>query len=189
MEIIVAQPRDLFTAENLKKFEVPWNEKVPTVFFRGTATGGGVTVDTNQRLHAAQLCYDWSDSNNYPLLSGNYSKITVDDITNVEKNEDIKETKKEDSFYPYLDAKITGWNMRDKKIANGKMTFLRKNKFPFEGDRKKNFVEIYKQGTYKYLMYIEGHCAACRYGFMMQLGSVIFKVSNLNRFSLTMTSL
>jgi hypothetical protein len=25
-------------------------------------------------------------------------------------------------------------------------------------------------------MYIEGHCAACRYGFMMQLGSVILKV-------------
>ena len=39
-ELIVAPPRDLFTAANLKKFEVPWEEKVPTAFFRGTATGG-----------------------------------------------------------------------------------------------------------------------------------------------------
>ena len=52
---------------------------------------------------------------------------------------------KEDSYYPYLDAKITGWNIRDKKIASGKMTYLRKKNFNFEGDRKKNFVEIYKQ--------------------------------------------
>ena len=28
------------------------------------------------------------------------------------------------------------------------MTFLRKNNFEFEGDRKKNFVEIYKQVRY-----------------------------------------
>jgi hypothetical protein len=51
----------------------------------------------------------------------------------------------DDSYYPYLDAKITGWNLRDKKTAGGKMTYLRKNNFQFEGDRKKNFVEIYKQ--------------------------------------------
>lgn len=28
----------------------------------------------------------------------------------------------------------------------------------------------------RYLVYVEGHCAACRYGFMMRLGSVILKV-------------
>lgn len=28
----------------------------------------------------------------------------------------------------------------------------------------------------RYLVYVEGHCAACRYGFMMRLGSVIIKV-------------
>lgn len=27
----------------------------------------------------------------------------------------------------------------------------------------------------RYLVYVEGHCAACRYGFMMRLGSVILK--------------
>ena len=79
--------------------------------------------------------------------------------------------------HAYLDAKITGWNSRDKKIHSEKMTYVKQREFPFEGG-KKNFVEIYKQATYKYLLYIEGHCAACRYGFMMQLGSLILKVES-----------
>ena len=33
-----------------------------------------------------------------------------------------------------------------------------------------------EQSKYKYLIYADGHCAACRYGFMMRLGSVIIKV-------------
>ena len=41
---------------------------------------------------------------------------------------------------------------------------------------RENFVPIYAQGRYKYLLYVEGHCAACRYSFLMRLGSVILKV-------------
>ena len=143
------KPRDLFTENNFKKFNCPWENKIDTAFFRGTATGGGVTKETNQRINAAFLCREWED---IPELNGSLNKP------------------------PYLDAKIVGWNMRDKKIAGSKMTFIRPQSFRFDGDRKKNFVEIYKQSTYKYLLYIEGHCAACRYGFMMRLGSVILKV-------------
>ena len=155
-ELTVGNPRDLFTAANLKKFDTPWEQKVNTAFFRGTATGGGTTVETNQRLHVAQKCYDWEQEEaGAKAGSGGHPPP------------------------PLLDAKITGWNMRDKKIASRKMTFVRKSHFPFEGDRKKNFVEIYKQSSYKYLLYVEGHCAACRYGFMMQLGSVILKVDSL----------
>jgi hypothetical protein len=69
-EIIVAAPRDLFTAANLRKFKVPWEQKVPTAFFRGTATGGGVTTGTNQRLHIAQVCKDWDNIKAHPLLCG-----------------------------------------------------------------------------------------------------------------------
>ena len=152
-DITVQNPRDLFTAANLQKFDTPWAEKVNTAFFRGTATGGGTSVETNQRLQAAQLCYEWDQAASSKRGGG---AVGV----------------------PHLDAKITGWNLRDKKIASRKMTFLRKDQFGFEGDKKKNFVEIYKQSSYKYLLYIEGHCAACRYGFMMQLGSVILKVES-----------
>jgi len=42
---------------------------------------------------------------------------------------------------------------------------------------KQHFTPIYEQSKYKYLVYVDGHCAACRYGFMMRLGSVILKVA------------
>ena len=42
---------------------------------------------------------------------------------------------------------------------------------------KQFFTPIYEQSKYKYLVYVDGHCAACRYGFMMRLGSVILKVA------------
>jgi hypothetical protein len=142
---VVKSPRDLFTAENLAKFECPWDDKVPTAFFRGTATGGGVTVETNQRLRVAQLSYDWSSVG--------------------------------ESSPPLLDAKLTGWNFRDKKIYSSELSYIDKTAFRFKVGTE-NFTPIYQQSRYKYLLYIEGHCAACRYGFMMCLGSVILKVDS-----------
>ena len=78
---------------------------------------------------------------------------------------------------PFLDAAIVGWNMRDKKVHDKPMTFLRKSTLPFDGG-KQFFTPIYMQSRYKMLLYIDGHCAACRYGFMMRLGSVILKVKS-----------
>lgn len=40
--------------------DVPWNERVSTAFFRGSATGAGVTAATNQRLQAALLSKQWT---------------------------------------------------------------------------------------------------------------------------------
>ena len=153
--IAVGTPRDLFTKANLDKFERPWEEKVPVAFFRGTATGGGTTIDLNQRLHLAHVSWQWERD---PALNGSGGGG--------------------DPAHPYLDAKITGWNLRDKKVAGKGMNHVIKENFPFNGDKAKNFVEIYKQSSYKYLLYVEGHCAACRYGFMMLLGSVILKVDS-----------
>lgn len=65
--------------------------------------------------------------------------------------------------------------VRDKKTADGPMDFLRPANFPFTAG-KQHFTPIYEQSKYKYLVYVDGHCAACRYGFMMRLGSVILKV-------------
>ena len=38
-ELSLSTPRDLFTADNLKKFETNWSDKKNIAFFRGTATG------------------------------------------------------------------------------------------------------------------------------------------------------
>lgn len=86
-----------------------------------------------------------------------------------------KDDPKKGGEEPFLDAAIVGWNLRDKKTAEGPMTFLRQTNFDFTAG-KHHFTPIYEQSKYKYLVYVDGHCAACRYGFMMRLGSVILKV-------------
>jgi hypothetical protein len=141
--------RDLFTKSNLEKFKVEWAEKVATAFFRGSATGGGVTAETNQRLGIATLGNKWaSEKRGY----------SADDV-------------------PMLDAQITGANRRDKKISRAPMTFINPQDFNFSMGNH-HMTPIYQQSRYKYLVYIEGHCAACRYAFMMMLGSVILKVES-----------
>jgi len=76
-------PRDLFTESNFRKFERGWDEnRVKTAFFRGTATGGGTTANTNQRLKVASLDAEWKDD---PEKGGDE---------------------------PFLDAKIVGWNCK-----------------------------------------------------------------------------
>jgi hypothetical protein len=84
---INGNPRDLFTEANFRKFERGWDDgRVATAFFRGTATGGGTSIDNNQRLKTAYLSHEWKDD---PVKGGDE---------------------------PYLDAAIVGWNMRDKKV-------------------------------------------------------------------------
>jgi len=137
-------PRDLYLSSNLKKFQIEWVNKVPTAFFRGNATGGGTTVENNQRLRVAKMCQEWNvtNKNGIPRL---------------------------------LDAGVTNYNVRDKKLFGEPMKFTRNTRV---GVTKAPFVEMYKQGTYKYILYIEGHCAANRYSFLMSLGSVILKVES-----------
>jgi hypothetical protein len=189
-KVVPANSRDLFTAANLKKFEKPWEEKQPTAFFRGTATGGGTTAADNQRVHLCSVSHEWStdvkfggtEKKKWMKKAAEKADAAVETVAEVmeekgkEEEKEKEEEEKEDVIW--LDAKITGWNVRDKKTHSEKMTHLRPKSFPFSGSKKENFVEIYKQGTYKYLVYVEGHCAACRYGFMMQLGSVILKVES-----------
>ncbi|KAF4027700.1 Glycosyl transferase family 90 [Phytophthora infestans] len=148
--------RDLFTASNFRKFYKPWEDKVNTAFFRGSATGGGTTIDTNQRLHLAHLSNTWKK----------------DTMMNGEAERDGDQ-----ELVPLLNAEVTTWNLRDKKIAGKPMTFLRHEKFIFEGGRQ-HFIPIYEQSKFKYILYVEGHCAANRYAFLMRLGSVILKVES-----------
>ena len=140
------EARDLYTAKNFKKFHKPWKAKVNTAFFRGNATGGGTMPDNNQRLKTALLSKIWE-----------------------------KESALNDELM-LLDAGVTGYNVRDKKMLGTPMTFCRNNELPT--DLKRGYVPMYEQGLYKYILYVEGHCAANRYAFLMRLGSVIFKVES-----------
>lgn len=154
--------RDLFTASNFRKFYKPWEDKINTAFFRGSATGGGTTIETNQRLHLAHLSNKWKED---PRMNGTAEHSFVDGNT------------ADRELVPLLNAEVTTWNLRDKKIAGNPMTFLHTEDFIFDAGRQ-HFIPIYEQSRFKYILYVEGHCAANRYAFLMRLGSVILKVES-----------
>eukprot|EP00944_MAST-04C_sp_MAST-4C-sp1_P011734 g11734.t1 len=143
---------DLYSEENFKKFIKPWEAKMPTAFFRGNLTGGGVDRANNQRINLITMAHEYEGNSKYNGKSGGY---------------------------PFLDAKGTGWNVRDKKLTySPKVTYPRHDNFKFVSGRV-NFVPIYKQTDYKYIIYVDGHSAANRYGFLMRLGCVILRVKSL----------
>ena len=148
------KPRDMFTKINFDKFttKFTWAQKSATALFRGTATGGGVTPETNQRLNLAWRSKQWERD----AVKG--------------------------GSVPFLDCKITGWNFRDKKVSGSPMVFINRKRLegaPYEiTGGKHNYIPMYDQAKYKYLVYVEGHCAANRYSYMMRLGSVILKVES-----------
>jgi hypothetical protein len=56
---------------------IKWKDKKPIGFFRGSATGCGQTIETNKRIHLADISYKWSkttDKNN--LLDCALSALT-----------------------------------------------------------------------------------------------------------------
>lgn len=67
--------------KNIQKYKIfknsKWEDKKPIAFFRGSSTGCGQTIETNQRMHIADISYQWSkttDKNN--LLDCALSALT-----------------------------------------------------------------------------------------------------------------
>ena len=77
--------------------------------------------------------------------------------------------------HAYLDAEITSWNLRDKKVPGGLVTYLRPDAFAFG---LAPFMSTSEQAGFKYAVYVDGHSAADRYSRMMVSGSVILKVAS-----------
>ena len=56
---------DIRSAKKRSSHDTPWEKRVPTAVFRGGATGGGTTPETNQRLRVAALCAAWEKDPQY----------------------------------------------------------------------------------------------------------------------------
>ena len=58
-----------------EEFEDDFDSKIPTAVFRGSSTGIGVTIETNQRLKVAHLSYMFNKTNDgIPLLDAGITK-------------------------------------------------------------------------------------------------------------------
>ena len=118
--------------------ETKWEDKKPIAVFRGSSTGCGVTINTNQRLKAAYLSY-------------------------IDKGKS-------------LDAGITKWNLRPRKIMGEKyLQTIDVNSLPFKlVDR----LTPQQQCQYKYVVHIDGHVSAFRLSSELNMGSTILMVES-----------
>lgn len=108
----------------------PWHERAPVAVWRGSATGAGVTPDTNQRLALVAL-----------------------------------------SAPGRLDAQLTAGSSRD-RIVDGQLRWMPPPR------KLAPRLSPEQQRAWKYVVYVQGHSAASRYGALMASGSVILKVAS-----------
>lgn len=80
-------------------------------------------------------------------------------------------TSPDENNIPYLDAGITNWNLRPRKLQGKKyLQTIEKNKLPFG---LVNNLTPKEQSTYKYIINIDGHVTAFRLSLELNMGSVI----------------
>lgn len=130
-----------------------WSKKKNKLVWRGSATGPGVTVETNQRLALVKLAQKHKDSMDC-LLTGLNLRDRVNDLTG-------------EMEYLTIDTAIDVCKKTKEKTVSD-----------FSKLKKSNYLSFVDQCKYKYMIYVQGHSAAFRYGKMMFSNSVILKVQS-----------
>ena len=133
-----------------------WKDRVPTVIFRGSATGCGNDTTNNIRFAVAEIDAKWAKDDAYNANN------TVDKT-------------------PFIDAGIVSWGTRRMKIARG----TKQANFPDIGNLTKNrgiklkdYVSMEDQRKYKYALYLEGNVMAYRLAYLFSTQSVVFYVES-----------
>ena len=86
------------------------------------------------------------------------------------------QTKPDKKGIPYLDAGITKWNIRTRKLENERyLQTIEKDSFPFGLVPFKSPTE---QSQHKYIIHIQGHVSAFRLSLELSMGSVILMVES-----------
>ena len=134
----------------------PWKDRVPSVIFRGSATGCGNDTTNNIRFAVAALDAKWSKDNAFNANN------PIDKV-------------------PFMDAGIVSWGTRRMKIARGTkqanfpdIGHLIKNR----GIKLKDYVSMQDQRKYKYALYLEGNVMAYRLAYLFSTQSVVFYVES-----------
>ena len=119
---------DLRSARNRGAHVVPWGERQATAFFRGNATGAGVTPETNQRLRLAQLSMAWnagSSSSSGGRGGGGGGGGGGAAAAEAARLYGASPHNAAGDGAAFLDAGVVGWNkLRDRKMQGQPVTFL-----------------------------------------------------------------
>lgn len=118
----------------------PLSSKKSVAFFRGSCTGSGRTLFTNQRLRLFTFAHE---------LQSDLLDVRCTSLNNKRLRKHYLETVGE--------------------LIPSSINFPVSDTF---------YVPMSEQIRHKYLIYVEGHCAACRLGIMLSSGCVILKVNS-----------
>lgn len=135
--------------------QLPWRARRRVAFFRGSATGAGVTPDTNPRLRLAQMSYERRRN----------------------QNRHAHETSHVGGGHVPLDARLTHWNLRHKVGPDGVVRHLNPSSYPFQAHRS-YFVPTHHQRRWRYHIYAPGNVGASRLSTMLLSGSLVLLVES-----------
>lgn len=121
---------------------------------------------------------EWSNKKNIAVFRGS---STGEGIT-IETNMRLKVAylsylnKLDDDNLPFLDAGITKWNFRPKKLINNPyLQIINPDNFPFN---LVNSLSPKEQSNYKYIIHIDGHVSANRISYELSMNSVVLIVES-----------
>ena len=121
----------------------------------------------------------WEDKINIAVFRGSSTGEGVTIETNPRLRaaymSSLNKIDKEDDL-PFLDAGITGWNIRPRKLSDvNYLQTIEIDKLPF---KLVNKLSPSEQCKYKYILHIQGHVAAYRLSLELGMKSVILKVDS-----------
>lgn len=113
----------------------------------------------------------WKEKISIAFFRGSSTGIGVNEQTNPR----LKLAKWSIQYPRHLDCKLTSLNKRP-RVWNGKITWIDKHKY---NDCLTNaFIPFEDQKKYKYIVYVDGHCAALRLARDLSLGCVLLMVES-----------
>ena len=161
------------TADNYADIAIPTWEDWSRVM-----SSEGIMFAGNCRSYSQAFEVKWSDKKPTAVFRGGSTGCGID----VETNPRLKVsylstiTKPDKDGIPLLDAGITNWNLRPRKVYNSRyLQTIEKNKLSFG---LVDSLSPEKQSEYKYLINIDGHVSAFRLSLELNMGSVVLIVDS-----------
>jgi hypothetical protein len=115
---------------------------------------------------------DWNKKKDIAVFRGTSTGCGIDSST----NKRIKLAQISKNHPDFLDAGITKWNLRPRKLQNVKyLDYIKTEK---TGVKLANFLSGSQQSEYKYIIHVEGHVAAFRLSEELAMGSVLLMVES-----------
>jgi hypothetical protein len=129
-------------------------------------------INLSKRSYDVDNDIEWHNKKPVAVFRGSSTGCGVD----IETNPRLRIAYMSSKGCPYLDAGITKWNVRPRKImGNSFLQTIDINNLPFELVKPLSYIE---QAKYKYIVNIDGHSSAFRLSVELGLGSVVLLVQS-----------